>query len=154
MSVTIEQSAGMGRSEKRYLIDRLADETLGVQLVKRASSAHKGTPLGTFLELLSWELEEDRESLVRLMGALGVRRRRAGVLRLAAHSRESTERELASLDRLIHGKLDTWNALRSSVGDRVQGFDYDELIRRAEGQAEELERRRVAVGGTPLAGVC
>lgn len=167
MSVTTEESAetkAMQMSAKSlsiYLNDHLAGETLGLELATRASLEHKGTPLGAFLLLLSWELEEDRESLVRLMGELGVRRKRVGVvlagiaekvgrLRLTGSSPLSTLVELESLDLRINGKLDMWNALRSSVGDRVDGIDFDELIRRAERQAEALERDRLAVAAKAL----
>src|SRR4051794_37831670 len=85
MSFTIEDSVEtnpMLRSGQRvsiYLDDHLAGETLGLELATRAGAEHKGSPLGDFLLLLSWELEEDRESLVKLIGELGVRRRHAGV---------------------------------------------------------------------------
>jgi hypothetical protein len=137
-----------------YLNDALIGETLAVELVERAITEIKGTPLGAFLTLLSWELEEDRESLVRLMREIGVRRKRVRVvparfaeklarLRLRPSSPPRLLGELESLQRRIDGKLDMWNALRSSVGARVDGIDVDELIRRTERQAEELERRRV-----------
>lgn len=125
-----------------YLNGHLAGETLGLALATRASSQHEGTPLGTFLKLLSWELEEDRESLLGLMATLGVRRKRAILariphLRLSGSSPLST---LASLDLRINDKREMWSALRSSAGE--VGIDFDELIRRAERQAEALERRR------------
>jgi hypothetical protein len=64
-----------------YLNDQLADETFAVELVKRAMSENTGTPaLRAFLEVLGWELEEDRDILVRLMGRLGVRRKHVGVI--------------------------------------------------------------------------
>lgn len=172
MSVTTETSAqttAMRRSAKLpsvYLNDHLADQTLGVELVKRAISENTGTPLRAFLEVLSWELEEDRESLMRLMGGLGVRRKRVGVIlawiaeqvgrlkrngQLTGYSPLSALVELESLHRAINGKIDMWNALRSSVGDRVDGIDLDELVRRAERQAEQLERRRFDVAANALA---
>ena len=57
-----------------YLNDHLTDETLGIALARRAGADHEGTRLGTFLEMLSWELEEDRDTLVKLMAELGVGR--------------------------------------------------------------------------------
>jgi hypothetical protein len=167
MSVTSEPSAEtkpMQRSAKPlsvYLKDHLADETRGLELVRRAISENKGTRLGTFLELLGWELEEDRESLVALMGRLGVHRGRVGVVvpriaekvgrpRLARNSALSTLAKLETLDLRINAKLDMWNALRSGVADRVDGIDFDELIRRAERQADALERRRLDVAAAAL----
>jgi hypothetical protein len=172
MSVTTESSAqttAMRRSAKRlsvYLNDHLADQTLGVELVKRAISENTGTPLHAFLEVLSCELEEDRESLMRLMGQLGVRRTRVGIIvariadkvgrlkcngQLTGYSPLSALVELESLHRAINDKIDMWNALRSSVGNRVDGIDLDELVRRAERQAEQLERRRLDVAANALA---
>jgi hypothetical protein len=171
MSVTTEESAetrAVRRPARRlsvYLNDHLADETLGVELVKRAVSENTGTPLRAFLEVLSWELEEDRDRLVRLMDQLGVRRKRVGVIlariaeklgrlkpdgQLTGYSPLSPLVELESLHLRIDGKIDMWNALRSSVGERVKGIDFDELVRRAERQAEELERRRLDVAANAL----
>lgn len=95
------------------------------------------------------------------MGELGVRRRHVRLalarfaakparLRLRSSSPLDLLRELDSLHLRIDGKLDIWNALRSSVGPRVGGIDVDEQIRRTERQAEELERRRLAVAATAL----
>jgi hypothetical protein len=168
MSLTTESSAesnAMRQSAERlsvYFNDHLADETFGVELVKRAISENTGTPpLRAFLEVLSWELEEDREILVRLMDRLGVRRKRVrvifawiaekvGRLRLNGYSPASALAELESLHVVINGKIDMWTALRSSVGDRAGGIDFDELVHRAERQAEELERRRLEVAADAL----
>jgi hypothetical protein len=164
MSATTETSAetkAMRGSAKRlsvYLNDHLADETFGLELVKRAISENAGTPpFRALLEVLSWELEEDRDSLVRLMGELGVRRKRVrligawiaetvGRLKLNRYSPLSALVEL----ELLHGEIDMRNALRSSVGNRADGIDFDELVHRAERQAEELERRRVDVAANAL----
>jgi hypothetical protein len=159
MSLTIEAPAETkamrrsGTSLSGYLNDALTSETLAVDLIERAIADNDGTRVGAFLTLLSWELEEDRESLVRLMGALGVRPKHVGValarlaeklarLRRKGSSPQSLSRDLESLHLRIDRKLDTWNALRSSAGDRVDGIDVDELIHRTERQAEQLERRR------------
>ena len=171
MSVTTEKSAdakASPRSTRRlsvYLNDHLAGSTLGVELVKRASSENKGTPLGDYLEALSRDIEEDRAALVRLMDELGVRRKRAkvssawiaekvGRLKLngqfTGYSPLSPLVELESLHLGINGKLAMWKALRHSLGHRVDGIDFDQLARRAERQAEELERHRLEVAAKAL----
>jgi hypothetical protein len=168
MSATTEPSAepkamnGPAKQLSVDLNDHLADETFGVELVKRVISENTGTPpFRAFLEVLSWELEEDRDSLVRVMGELGVRRNRVGVsvawireklgrLKLHGYSPLSALLELESLHVVINGKTDMWNALRSSVGSSADGIDFDELIHRAERQAEELERRRVDIAADAL----
>jgi hypothetical protein len=171
MSITTKPSAenkAMRRSAKRlstYLSDHLADETLSIELVERAIRENKGRPLWAFLVLLSWELEEDRGILIRLMGQLGVRRKgvriilpwiaeKVGRMKLngqfTGYSPLNPLVELEMLHRGINGKLDMWHALRHSVGNRVDGIDFDELIRRAERQAEELERSRLDVAANAL----
>jgi hypothetical protein len=171
MSVPTEKSAdakAIRRSAKRlsiYLNDHLAGSTLGVELVGRASSENKGTPLGDWLEGLSREIEEDRATLVRLMGELGVRRNLIKVMsawiaekvgrlklngQLTGYSPLSPLVELESLHLGINGKLDMWNALRHSLGHRVAGIDFDHLVRRAERQAEALEPHRLKLAANAL----
>ena len=144
-----------------YLNDHLTDETLGIELARRAGAEHEGTQLGTFLRLLGWELEADRDTLVELMDEIGVGRHltavRASVaeavrdFRLRGSSPLSTLVALESLDHRINEKLDMWNALRAGLGDRLDGFDFDGQIRRAEAQAEVLVQRRLAVASEALA---
>ena len=144
-----------------YLNDHLTDETLGIELARRAGAEHKGTQLGTFLQLLNWELEEDRETLVELMSELGVARNLTAIratvaeavrnLRLKDSSPLSTLVALESLDHRISEKLDMWSALQAGLGDRLDGFDFDEQIRRAEAQSEVLVQRRLAVASEALA---
>jgi hypothetical protein len=149
-----------------YLNDHLAGSTLGIELVKRASSENHGTPLGDYLETLRREIEEDRAILVRLMDELGVRRKRNKVSaawiaeklgrlklngQLTGYSPLSPLIELESLHLGINGKLDLWKALGHSLQHRVDGINFDQLARRAEGQAAELERHRLEVAANALA---
>ena len=167
MSVTTTQSTeskATRRSAKSlsvYMNDALTRETLAIELVERAIRENTGTRLGAFLTLLSWELEEDRESLVRLMGDLGIRRKRGRVVlarlveklaraRLGSSSPVSNLVELEALQLQTEAKLDMWTALRSRLGPHVEDIDVDELIRRTERQADELDRRRLAVAPTAL----
>jgi hypothetical protein len=144
-----------------YMNEALTRETLEMELVERAIRENTGTRLGTFLTLLGWELEEDRESLVTLMGGMGVRRKRFRVVlarlaeklvrvRLGSSSPLSHLVELEALHLQIKAKLDMWTALRSGVGPRVEGIDVDEMIRRTERQAHEVDRRRLAVAASAL----
>jgi hypothetical protein len=137
-------------------------------LVRRAIAENKGTPRWAFLELLSWELEADRDLLVRVMGQLGVRRSRTrltlawitekvGRLKpdgeIAGHSPLRPLVELESLQQGIEDTIAMWNALRSSVGERVHGVDFDAIIARAHRQADEVERRRPGIAHAALAAV-
>src|SRR3954471_13184248 len=55
-----------------YLNDHLAGAPAGLELVRRARGTNAGTPLGDFLAGLAVEIEEDRNSLERIMERLGV----------------------------------------------------------------------------------
>ena len=99
------------------------------------------------------------------MGQLGVRRSRTRLVltwitekvsRLkpdgqAGHSPLRLLVELESLQGGIDAKIVMWDALRSGIGDRVRGIDFDALITRAERQAYEVERRRLGVAPDALA---
>ena len=160
-STESEATRRSAKSLSVYMNDALTRETLAIELIARAIRENTRTRLGAFLTLLSWELEEDRESLVRLMAELGVRPKRGRVVlarlteklaraRLGSSSPLSHLVELEALHLQIRAKLDTWTALRSRVGPRVDGIDVDELIHRTERQADELDRRRLAVAATAL----
>jgi hypothetical protein len=148
-----------------YLNDHLAGSTVGVELAKRARSENEGTALGDWLVGLSREIEEDRATLERLMDELGVRRdhlktksawiaEKAGRLKLngqlSGYSPLSRLVELESLHLGVNGKLDMWQALGRILGDGVDGFDFDQLARRAERQARELEQRRLDAAAEAL----
>jgi hypothetical protein len=143
-----------------YLNDHLTDETLGIGLAERVAAANKGTRLGTFLEMLSWELETDRDVLLKVMIKLGVGRHLTAIRATIAETMKGrrprrssplgTLAALESLDLRIERKLEMWNALRAAVGDRVDGVDFDAQIHRAELQRELLGRRRLDVAAGAL----
>ena len=56
-----------------YLNDHLIGATVGVELVRRAAGENQGSELGAFLSELAREIEDDRETLLALMGELGVK---------------------------------------------------------------------------------
>src|SRR4051794_24209424 len=130
-----------------YLNDHLAGSTLGVELVRRAAHEHAGSELGSFLSGLAREIEDDRETLVRLIAAVGGRPHRykvalgwtaekAGRLKLNGSLLQRSPLtpfvELESLALGIHGKLAMWVALRAAFGDvGPGGIRLDELAARA-----------------------
>jgi hypothetical protein len=59
-----------------YLNDHLAGAVVGTELAKRALRENRGSPFGEFLEWLLGEILEDRATLERLMGELGVSKSR------------------------------------------------------------------------------
>jgi hypothetical protein len=144
-----------------YLNDHLAGSTAGRRVAARALEQNRDGALGDFLRVLVGEIEEDRESLIRLMGLLGIRRdpvkvgavwaaeRIGRVVKLNGHllsySPLSRVEELEFLSLGVEGKRLMWRALESlaETDDRLKGFDFATLIKRAEVQRDELERYRL-----------
>jgi hypothetical protein len=142
-----------------YLNDHLAGSTVGVELSKRASGSNEGTEYGQVLDRIAREIEEDRETLKRLMDSLGVNHDRAKVAaawtgeklgrlkpngRLFSYSPLSRLIELEMLALGITGKLSLWEAL-TEVADQDSRIDLaqlKELSERAERQRAEVWKLR------------
>jgi hypothetical protein len=150
-----------------YLNDHLAGSTVGVELARRARGSNEGTPLGEFLSALVTEIDEDRETLVAVMDAVGARRDKAKVAgawageklgrlklngSLLGYSPLSRLVELEGLALGVTGKLALWRLLDQLADPRLSGFDFDALTVRAERQRDELERQRLAAGRLALTG--
>jgi hypothetical protein len=138
-----------------YLNDHLAGSTVGVELVRRAAREHPGE-LGVFLGRLAHEIEEDRATLLDVMGELGVREQRArtaaawaaekiGRLKPNGHLMQRSPLtplvELEGLELGVFGKRRMWLVLAALTHDAR----FDALAERAERQLEELEAHRLAV---------
>lgn len=141
-----------------YLNDHLAGSTIGVGLARRTSARNSGTPLGDYLERLTSEIESDRATLERLMSELGIRRNRRKAFgawateqlgrlklngQLTGYSPLSRFVELEALYLGITGKRELWRALQRTLRNDGRGFDFEELGRRAERQAAEVEDHRL-----------
>jgi len=148
-----------------YLNDHLAGSMTGVELAKRSRANNQGTPLGDFLDRLTREIEEDRETLKSLMERLGVRSdpvkaygawamEKVGRLKLngqlTGYSPLSRLVELEALELGITGKRAMWAALEHVIGADMPGFDFGELQRRAERQAAEVGERRLEAAEAAL----
>ena len=149
-----------------YLNDHLAGSTAGIELVKRAAGNNEGTELGSFLERLTAEIDEDRQALIEAMDRLGVSRDRmkvtggwlaekAGRLKLngrvLGYSPLSRLVELEGLHLGINGKIAGWRALKQANAEALAGFDLDRLIERGERQLSELEPFRLDAAAAALA---
>jgi len=143
-----------------YLNDHLTGATLGRELSRRAAANNRGEPPGPFLVTLAREVDEDRDALIAIMGALGIRTDPVKVAaawaaekvarlklngRLTGYSPLSRVIELEGLALGVRGKLAGWRTL-----DRVRArhpalepFDLTRLQQRAEDQLEGLERHRL-----------
>jgi hypothetical protein len=148
-----------------YLNDHLAGSTVGIKLASRARANNHGTPLGDYLERLTSEIQSDRQSLEGLMAELGIGRDRPKAFgawaaeklgrlklngQLRGYSPLSRFLELESLYLGITGKRELWRALQRTFGSDLPGFDFEELGRRAERQAAEVEEHRLEAAPSAL----
>jgi len=142
-----------------YLNDHLAGSVLGSRLAKRIVRENEGNDYGSKVSGIATEIEEDRLTLRRLMDRLGVDEQRARmamawvaekVMRLKPngnlfrYSPLSRVLELETLTMGITGKLELWRSMEAvENGNRIPGFDFSELARRAEAQRDAVEDLRV-----------
>ncbi len=151
-----------------YLNDHLAGAMGGIELAKRCLQNNQGTALGTDLERLIAEIEEDRGVLEEIMEGMGVRQNPAkqamvwlaekvGRLKLndelTGYSDLSRVLELEALSLGVEGKLKLWTAL-SGVKDAypaLAAVDLDALSRRAREEARMLESHRMQATLTAFA---
>ena len=154
------QSAGDNRYLSIYLNDHLAGAAGGLELARRLCSSNEGDPvMGEPLARICAEIEADRETLIRLTERLGIRRdplkpklaivaERLGRLKpngqLRGYSPLSRVLELEILAAGIGGKLQLWNSLEETFGDRLDGFDFHALAERADRQGQEVEDLHMA----------
>jgi hypothetical protein len=142
-----------------YLNDHLAGATGGAELARRAAASNRGSSYGETLERLAGEIEDDRQSLVAIMRALGVGVDRLKVAagwgaekvgrfklngRLLGYSPLSRVVEIEALTLGVSGKLALWRALEELVPAQpeLECFDLPALVERAEHQLGELEAQR------------
>jgi hypothetical protein len=153
-------SADHGRYLAIYLNDHLAGAALGVELARRLRSSNSGDPeFGEPLARICREIEEDRETLIRLTDRLEISRdrvkpvlakaaERLGRLKPNGHLRSysplSRVLELEILASGIGGKMQLWNALGESFGDSLDGFDFHALAERADRQGQQVEDLHLA----------
>ena len=151
-----------------YLNDHLLGATGGLELFRRASGNHDGTPAGAALTRLTAEVAEDREALLAIIRELGFPVRhykviagwtaeKAGRLklngRLLSRSPLSSVVELEGLHLGVLGKLSGWRLLRTlaDTEPRLDAAYLERLIARAERQAAEVEELRLTAAREVLA---
>jgi hypothetical protein len=142
-----------------YLNDHLAGATGGRELARRAATNNRTSDYGPFLERLAQEISEDRESLLAIMRALGVRTDPLKVIvgwgaekvgrlklngRLLGYSPLSRLVELEGLAIGVFAKLLLWRSLEQLEPERLSsaGPALSDLIERAERQLDGLELHR------------
>jgi len=142
-----------------YLNDHLAAATSGRELARRAAANNRTSEYGPPLGRLAYEISQDRQSLVAIMQALGVRADPLKVMigwgaekvgrlklngRLLGYSPLSRVVELEGLVIGVYAKMALWRSLQQLEPERLAsaGASLSDLIERAERQLEELERHR------------
>ena len=140
-----------------YLNDHLAGATGGVELAYRIAREHDEADLTG----LARAIQEDRDSLQRIMTALDVRQDHLKVVagwlgekvgrlkpngRLFSRSPLSYVLELEAMRLGVDGKAAGWQTLRrlAEHDSRLDKAQLDDLLARAEAQKETLERLRAA----------
>ncbi|MGW6486772.1 transaldolase [Streptomyces sp. NPDC055056] len=137
-----------------YLNDHLAGATGGVELFRRAASAHQAGANGALTELAG-DVEEDHDALTRIMTDLGISIDRSKVAmawlsekagrlkpngRLVSRSPLSDVLETEAMLMGVHGKAAAWHTLRarSQTDPRLDTDRLDALIERAEKQIDTV----------------
>lgn len=149
-----------------YLNDHLAGATLGRELAHRTARNNRSTSYGDALTRLAGEIDEDRQSLLRVMAALKIRRdpvkvaaawgaEKLGRLklngRIRGYSPLSRLVELEALALGVTGKLALWRTVDQMQFPAIHDIDLAELQRRAEDQQGRLETCRLRAASDALA---
>jgi hypothetical protein len=144
-----------------YLNDHLAGATVGLELSRRAAGNNQGTPLGAFLINLAGEIEEDRDTLLKVMERLDVGKdklkvaagwagEKIGRLKpnnaLFSYSPLSRLVELEGLALGVEGKGGMWQVLGQLDEPLLSEFDFQALLDRARSQRDQLQEHRLAAG--------
>jgi hypothetical protein len=148
-----------------YLKDHHAGAVAGASLAHRAAGANEGTPYGDELARVADEIEQDKETLERLMETLDVKpdqlkdRAAWGAEKLGRLKLNARWRDYSPLSRLLEleglmlgvtGKLGLWRSLRGQLGDSVDGIDLSLLEARAAAQRDRLEDLRLRAAAEAL----
>jgi hypothetical protein len=151
-----------------YLNDHLAGSTVGLELAKRARGSNEGNEYGQVLARIAAEIDEDRQTLQRLMESLEIGRDRPKIAlawaaekvgrlkpngRLLSYSPLSRLIELEGLALGITGKVALWEAL-GEIADqdtRLDAAELKQLAERAERQRAEVWKLRQRAAREALA---
>ncbi len=153
----------MSDSLPAYLHDHLAGSRFAIHLLESIRDQHAGALLSTFAEQLLQEVEDDRnllqsiadragDSAPALKEAASWVSEKMSRLKLtpAAAGELGTFESLEALSLGILGKRALWRTLSAVVefDPRVRGFNYTELIQRAEEQFARVEAKRLEAAGS------
>ena len=141
-----------------YLNDHLAGSVGALELIEHWAKLHEGKPLGDFFRDIKAGIRADQEELREVMRSLGVDEssvrkagawvaEKAGRARLIIAGAEPGRLGLVlTLEGLIMGvtgKKLLWRALATANLPQLNGYNFEELQRRAEQQIERIEAERM-----------
>ena len=141
-----------------YLNDHLAGSVGALELIEHWTKLHEGKPLGDFFRDIKAGIRADQEKLREVMRSLGVDEsnvrkagawvaEKAGRARLIIAGDEPGRLGLVlTLEGLIigvTGKKLLWRALATANLPQLNGYNFEELQRRAEQQIERIEAERM-----------
>jgi hypothetical protein len=150
-----------------YLNDHLAGSISALELIAHWVDAHKGEPLGSFFLETGREIKADQDTLRDVMRALGIeesKMRQAGAwvaekvgrARLIVAGDEPGSLGLVlTLEGLIMGvtgKKLLWVGLAATKLPQLNSYNFEQLQRRAEQQAERIEAERISAVRQAFAG--
>jgi hypothetical protein len=150
-----------------YLNDHLAGSISALELIAHWVEVHKGEPLGNFFVETEKEIKADQDTLRDVMRILGIEEskvRQAGAwvaekvgrARLIIAGDEAGSLGLVlTLEGLIMGvtgKKLMWRALAAAKLPQLNGYNFEDLQRRAEQQVERLEAERISAIRQAFAG--
>jgi hypothetical protein len=156
------------KSLETYLNDHLGGATLGRDLAYQIRDRAEGPPLEPVMSWVAPEIAEDRQTLLRIMEALGVTQNpvkqvtgwvaeKASRVKFAGFTGEMDDYGLfTAMEALrlgVSGKRCMWVVLTRLAPDdrRLARFDLDSLAGRALNQENALEEQRRILGTRILA---
>jgi hypothetical protein len=141
-----------------YLNDHLAGSVGALELLEHWAHLHDGKPLRDFFMNIEAEIRADQEKLREVMRSLRIEE--SDVRKAGAWVAEKTGRarlmiagdEPGSLGLVltlegiimgVTGKKLMWRALAAATLPQLNGYDLEQLQRRAEQQIERIEAERI-----------
>lgn len=143
-----------------YLNDHLAGAMIARQLLDVMQKQNEDEHFRLFAKNLLPQIEQDDQTLRSIIDKIhsspstikqaGGRLLEKGARAKLGHARSTTFELFESLELLllgIQGKVLLWKALRNIAtrDDQLRPYDFEELIRRALKQCEEVESERIAL---------
>jgi len=140
-----------------YLNDHLAGSVSALELLEHWAGVHDGKPIGNFFRDIKAEVRQDQEKLREIMRSLRIEE--SNVRQAGAWAAEKVGRlrfviagddtgglglvlTFESLIMGITGKKLMWRAVAATNLPQLNGYDFEQLQRRAEQQIERLEAER------------